>query len=683
MGTHPIFESDFDCLTDLFAMNLLPKHGSDFASKDYWKDFFNKRKDPFEWYGTYFELAYILNRYVKKQDEILMVGCGNSELSDELYSRNDCKLITNIDISENVIERMKEKSKQNGREMIYEVGDVTKMKYSDESFNVVIDKGTLDAMMVDEKEETKCLIDKMFVEIERCIKNNGRYVVITLAQTHIAKHLINHFSQRAGWMVRLHEHTPAAKESEAIPLPVFIFCLTRMKPIGERQMPKIMEVFGANAEKGERVGAAEMSLFIKSKQEWSQLKGHVQKLRPSSDEVNFTLFSAAVAGVPRFNLFVLDAISNTQEMAFFIVQNGREFEWIYSTKAGRQSLAEACKQIVPGGYKRLVVVLLNAAHEYGSLDDVKGELSWLVAELKAANFVARSVPFLTESNELGERNTLYMSESDINGKFFVEESTSDDGNGKKMSYRRLVMHNQPTIVRSECRTKTEKIKTGKGKNKKTKTKCVYDCNYIASEYWFGIIVSLEYLKGENVLLLGLSGGALANYLQAKFPRSQITAVESDAKMLDVATTYFHFKKAQNSKVQICDEIEFARTMTQQVELLIVDVANKNAASPLKFPAPEFLETEMLERIRDCLADGGMAVINLICRDRQKRAAGIANCKKVFPEFIVMTCEQEDNNILLLSKTNVREGLMAAAKSIGNSIDQSDREKLYFMLSRMT
>ena len=113
------------------------------------------------------------------------------------------------------------------------------------------------------------------------------------------------------------------------------------------------------------------------------------------------------------------------------------------------------------------MVLLNAAHEYGSLEDVKGELSWLVAELKAASFVAKSVPFLTESNELGERNTLFMGESDINGKFFVEESTSDDGSGKKMNYRRLVMHNQPTIVRSECRTKMEKIKIGKGKNKKT------------------------------------------------------------------------------------------------------------------------------------------------------------------------------------------------------------------------
>lgn len=121
-------------------MNLLPKHGTDFAKKDYWKEFFDKRKDPFEWYGTYFELAYVLNRYVKQQDEILMVGCGNSELSDELYSHNGCKLITNIDISDNVIGRMKKKAEENGRSMIYEVGDVTDMKYSDGSFNCVIGK---------------------------------------------------------------------------------------------------------------------------------------------------------------------------------------------------------------------------------------------------------------------------------------------------------------------------------------------------------------------------------------------------------------------------------------------------------------------------------------------------------------------------------------------------------------
>lgn len=66
-------------------MNLLPKRGTDFAKKDYWTEFFDKRKDPFEWYGSYLELSEYFIKYVKSNDEILMVGCGNSELSDELH----------------------------------------------------------------------------------------------------------------------------------------------------------------------------------------------------------------------------------------------------------------------------------------------------------------------------------------------------------------------------------------------------------------------------------------------------------------------------------------------------------------------------------------------------------------------------------------------------------------------
>ena len=57
-------------------------------------------------------------------------------------------------------------------------------------------------MMVDEKANTIEMIDKMFLEIERCIKNNGRYIVITLAQPHIANHITKHFAGRPGWIVR-------------------------------------------------------------------------------------------------------------------------------------------------------------------------------------------------------------------------------------------------------------------------------------------------------------------------------------------------------------------------------------------------------------------------------------------------------------------------------------------------
>jgi len=76
------------------------------------------------------------------------------------------------------------------------------LKYTDITFVTFEDKGTLDAMMVDEKEDTVEMINAMFQEIERCIKNNGRYIIITLAQKHISKHLNNYFAKRDGWLIR-------------------------------------------------------------------------------------------------------------------------------------------------------------------------------------------------------------------------------------------------------------------------------------------------------------------------------------------------------------------------------------------------------------------------------------------------------------------------------------------------
>lgn len=87
-------------------MNLLPVSTKEFKQQDYWDTFFKKRGNKaFEWqvyikkfpvvlfcnvtfccrYGEYLELADQLNKYVKIQDDILIVGCGNSSLGRDMY----------------------------------------------------------------------------------------------------------------------------------------------------------------------------------------------------------------------------------------------------------------------------------------------------------------------------------------------------------------------------------------------------------------------------------------------------------------------------------------------------------------------------------------------------------------------------------------------------------------------
>lgn len=70
------------------------------------------------------------------------------------------------------------------------------MAFGDGDFTVVVDKGTLDALMVDSSEKVVSDVEKMFLEIDRVLKLMGRYICISLLQAHILEKIVPFFSQR-------------------------------------------------------------------------------------------------------------------------------------------------------------------------------------------------------------------------------------------------------------------------------------------------------------------------------------------------------------------------------------------------------------------------------------------------------------------------------------------------------
>ena len=68
------------------------------------------------------------------------------------------------------------------------------MTFEDSQYTVVLDKGTLDAIMTDDKAACHQDVDHMFAEIARVLRFSGRYVCITLAQEHIIKKVVSHFT---------------------------------------------------------------------------------------------------------------------------------------------------------------------------------------------------------------------------------------------------------------------------------------------------------------------------------------------------------------------------------------------------------------------------------------------------------------------------------------------------------
>lgn len=212
-------------------MSLLPRSHEQFQLKQYWDKFFTRRDSPFEWYGEYTDLCHVIHRYVKPGNKILVVGCGNSKLSEQLYDVG-YQSIDNIDISEIVIRQMGSRNKQKRPKMTFAAMDVQRMDYGDSTYDCVIDKGTLDALLTDEEDATVEKVDKMFAEITRVLKTSGRYLCVSLAQAHILQKLLRAFE--SGWLVRVHHVTIGSSTTKTAgkrlgaSLPVFAFVMTKM-----------------------------------------------------------------------------------------------------------------------------------------------------------------------------------------------------------------------------------------------------------------------------------------------------------------------------------------------------------------------------------------------------------------------------------------------------------------------
>ena len=144
----------------------------------YWEQRYkNSEYTTFDWlenYPTLKEIILSLN-IPKETGQILNLGCGNSEFSENMYD-DGFHNIKNIDISQSVIKLMSERSK-NRPEMTYEVMDVRDIKYENNYFDLAIDKSTIDALLCGD--DAFINVAKMIKEVQRVLKVGGYYMIIS------------------------------------------------------------------------------------------------------------------------------------------------------------------------------------------------------------------------------------------------------------------------------------------------------------------------------------------------------------------------------------------------------------------------------------------------------------------------------------------------------------------------
>ena len=82
-----------------------------------------------------------------RECKILNLGCGNSNMVEEMYDRDNFRDIHNVDIVPAVIAQMVERNVERREELSWHVMDARELAYPDEIFDAVIDKSTLDSIL--------------------------------------------------------------------------------------------------------------------------------------------------------------------------------------------------------------------------------------------------------------------------------------------------------------------------------------------------------------------------------------------------------------------------------------------------------------------------------------------------------------------------------------------------------
>ena len=146
-----------------------------YGERKYWDNRYLQKKTVFDWLEDYASLEQLITKFIKPTDRILMLGCGNSPLSEAMYD-NGYTNIVNMDISKVVIEQMEERNI--GRKgMTWDVEDAMNMSYKSKSFDIVLDKSTLDAILCGESSFKNAA--KLLAESQRILKPGGIYLCIS------------------------------------------------------------------------------------------------------------------------------------------------------------------------------------------------------------------------------------------------------------------------------------------------------------------------------------------------------------------------------------------------------------------------------------------------------------------------------------------------------------------------
>ena len=678
----------------------MPKVRDDFHTRSYW-DKFNRETKEFEWYGNWEQLEFAVRKYAKPDDRILVVGCGNSALSAAMYDAG-FQAISNTDFDESIVTEMRERNECRSG-MDWQTMDMRSLTFDDASYDVVIDKGALDALM--SGPESRLDADAMMASIARVLKPGGFYLCVTLAQEFVFERLTTAFSNHYSTM-SLHILEAASGDSSHVPF------MCSLSPRGDGRKPAVAGDPRAVSCWFGKEGSSAMELPIgrtwgavtnaQARFKMNRTRERLKTLAPGRIErVELWAGTGEEAKGPKYSLTVLDSkgFAAQQPMAAFIVPQGREHEYLFSADDGLRQISASAS------CSRLLSVTLNRGHRFESLEAVQEELGACVVDF-APSGVSGKIPFMTTADSLGSRDIVHRGTL-LSGDEYMVEETELDG----CLLRRLVFAQNTNVIQTEVSLlpvgkstnrgagggSQKSKKGGSGKNKGGKknkrggslakkqgerdelqdvtdeldalaslaiNRHSVDYSFLCFDYHRAILAGMAMVSdkvrdrarpadpspaspGDGGVpfgaVIGLGGGALPMALHHFFPEVPLVVCELDPSVAAVARDWFGFREDKTLSVAIANGLEFDLGEGQHA-FIVLDVDSKDTSVGMSCPPLEFLSPGFLGRVKAALVPGGMLAVNVAARSADMHKQALDSIRTAFPDGSLFALKASDDDV---------------------------------------
>ena len=130
---------------------------------------------------------------------------------------------------------------------------------------------------------------------------------------------------------------------------------------------------------------------------------------------------------------------------------------------------------------------------------------------------------------------------------------------------------------------------------------------------------------KRILMVGLGGGSLSNFLHHHFPKAHIDVVEVDPEVIDLSKKYFRLQETENYQVHAMDARVFIQNQIgkKPYDLVLLD-AFKSGSVPFHLKTGEFYQ-----EIRDVLSLEGVVASNLYGKSNSQKPGDRTTFGSVF------------------------------------------------------